>query len=149
MLYTAQDLYAPGQLAIDNLIATANWMMNELTKGLAPYQITLAQYKVLLYLYHQYPAHVNVSQIGENLADRMPDVTRLLDRLEKQNWIVRKRADHDKRIVEVHMTEEGLTLVDAVKEPHDRIIERLSGILSNAEHLLLIDYLERLRRAPL
>ncbi|HRK74201.1 MAG TPA: MarR family transcriptional regulator [Rhodothermales bacterium] len=149
MLYSAQDLYAPGQLAIDNLIATANWMMNELTKGLAPYQITLAQYKVLLYLYKQYPAHVMVSQIGENLIDRTPDVTRLLDRLEKQLWIARKRAEHDKRIVEVHLTDSGRDLVEAVQEPHDRIIDRLSGILSNAEHLLLIDYLERLRRAPL
>lgn len=144
-----EDYYAPGQLTIDNIIATHNWLMHELTKGLEPYEITLSQYRVLQLLAQTHPDHLTVTQIGERLIDRTPDVTRLLDRLSKQAYILRSRAAHDKRIVEVRITEKGVVVLKNASKPLEVTIERLSGALNNVEHHLLVDYLERLRREPL
>lgn len=144
-----EDYYAPGQLTIDNIIATHNWLMHELTKGLEPYEITLSQYRVLQLLAQTHPDHLTVTQIGERLIDRTPDVTRLLDRLSKQAYILRNRAAHDKRIVEVRITEKGVVVLKNASKPLEVTIERLSGALNNVEHHLLVDYLERLRREPL
>lgn len=149
MAYATLDLYTPGHLAIENIIATCNWLQHELDKSLAPYQITLSQFKVLRILQEAHPTCLTCSQIGDRLIDRTPDVTRLLDRLERAGYIFRKRADHDRRIVEVHLSEKGKKLLSEANSPLELTIDRLAGILNTSEHLLLTNYLERFRREPL
>lgn len=143
MKYT--DLTA-GQLAIENVFTTYNWLNNEISKSLSPVGLTFAQYKILCLLSDALPAMLTCSQIGEMLADRTPDVTRLLDRLERNEWIERKRAEHDRRIVEVHLSAKGTEILNEARSPFERTITDVSNALANAEHLLLVDYLERLRR---
>jgi DNA-binding MarR family transcriptional regulator len=136
----------PGQGTIDNVLATSNWLNNEISKGLTAQGITFPQYKLLCMLHDCEPKVLTCSQVGEVLMDRTPDVTRLLDRLERNELIQRKRAEHDRRIVEVHLTDKGHRTIEAARAPLERKMEQISSALSNAEHLLLVDYLERLRR---
>ena len=48
---------------------------------------------------------------------RDPDITRLLDRLEKRGLIVRSRDSQDRRMVMARITPEGLKLLARMDEP--------------------------------
>jgi DNA-binding MarR family transcriptional regulator len=63
------------------------------------------------------------------MIEKAPDVTRLVDRLEKQELVARERSDEDRRQSITRITQKGLDLlvqVDAkVKEVHENFSSRL------------------------
>lgn len=136
---------SPGLKALLNITATESWQNNEFSKAVASYAVTRRQYNVLRILRGSHPAPLTCSSISERLVDRTPDVTRLLVRLEKENLISRNRADHDRRVVEVHITKKGLSLLTSLDEPVDSHIKSLTRNLTNKELATLSDLLERLR----
>ncbi len=81
----------------------------------AEWQITAQQYNVLRILQAN-GAPMPTLAIANKLISRAPDITRMLDRLEKQNWIVRVRSDADRRSVLVEITETGLHLLDSMAD---------------------------------
>jgi DNA-binding MarR family transcriptional regulator len=60
---------------------------------------------------------------------RDPDVTRLLDRMEKRGLISRARESRDRRMVLARLTPEGLKLVDRLDEPVQQTHRKLLGHL--------------------
>ena len=128
-----------------NVLATESWLSNEVARALAPHGITPAQYNVLRILRGQHPGRYACSDVGERLLDRTPDVTRLLVRLEGRGLVERKRAVHDRRVVEVCITPAGLDLLSQIDSPLDEAIARMGRHLTDAEHAELSRLLERLR----
>ncbi|MDX1530564.1 MAG: MarR family transcriptional regulator [Rhodothermales bacterium] len=141
-----QDHFAsPAQESMLNVLVTYPWLLGELTAAMAPHDVTPAQYNVLRILRGRHPEPVTCSYIGERLLDRTPDVTRLLNRLEKAGLITRKRADYDRRVVEVAVTEVGLERLEELEGPVEAATRRLTSGLSDAEHRQLSALLEKLR----
>ncbi|WP_457652928.1 MarR family winged helix-turn-helix transcriptional regulator [Rhodocaloribacter sp.] len=141
-----QDRFpSSGQEAMFNILVTSSWLMSELTAAMAPFGITPAQYNVLRILRGSHPEAMTCSHIGARLLDRTPDVTRLLNRLERNDLIHRARAKRDRRIVEVGITEKGLALLERMDDDVEGAVERLMRHLSPEEHEHLSDLLERLR----
>ena len=127
------------------MLVTESWVMSEFTATLAPLDITPAQYNVLRILRGAHPQPQTCSAIAERLLDRTPDVTRLLVRLERAALIARRRAEHDRRVVEVSITEKGLDLLSRLDEPMEQAVERLTQHLSAEELQTLSSLLNRLR----
>lgn len=148
---TLQDLIrqtefaSPTHEALLNVMATASWLSGEVSAALAPHGVTQAQYNVLRILRGQHPERYACSEVGERLLDRTPDVTRLLVRLEAAGLATRRRAEHDRRVVEVGITEAGLALLAEIDGPLNDTLARLGRHLSEAEHAVLSELLERLR----
>jgi DNA-binding MarR family transcriptional regulator len=92
--------------------------------------LTGAQYNVLRILRGAQPAGLPCSGIGERMISHDPDMTRLLDRMEKRNLITRQRQKDDRRVVKTHITEEGLALLKKldipVRDLHKRQFQHLS-----------------------
>ncbi len=57
------------------------------------------------------------NEIAGRMIHRVPDVTRLLDRLEGRGLILRKREDGDRRVVRVWITKAGLALLTQLDAP--------------------------------
>jgi len=58
--------------------------------------------------------------IAERMISRDPDMTRLLDRMEKHGWITRQRQQEDRRVIKARITPEGLKLLKKLDQPvHD------------------------------
>lgn len=78
--------------------------------------LTAQQYNVLRILYVRDPEGegLRCQEIGARLVHRVPDITRLLDRLEKSGWILRERSQEDRRAVLTRLTSEGLAKVEEV-----------------------------------
>ncbi len=128
------------------VMVTNSWFVAELTSAMAPFGVTPAQYNVLRILRGSHPEALRCSEVGTRLIDRTPDVTRLLGRLEKHGLTTRKRAIHDRRVVEVRITEKGLELLESMDTEINSLTERLADNLSTDEHHHLNRLLDKLRK---
>jgi DNA-binding MarR family transcriptional regulator len=146
--YIKQERFtSPGHEAMLNVMVTASWFLSELTAAMAPFGITPAQFNVLRILKGSAPQMLTCSEIGNRLLDRTPDVTRLLSRLEKNGLITRERADHDRRIVYVGISESGIRLLGEMNPVVTDRQERIMGTLTEEELRELSSMLDRLRVA--
>ncbi len=78
--------------------------------------VTWTQYNVLRILRGS-DASLSCGEIGQRMVARDADVTRLLDRLERQGLVTRSRDDQDRRVVNARITERGRELLDDLAEP--------------------------------
>ncbi len=75
------------------------------------------QYNVLRILRGARGEDLNCHEVGARMLKRVPDVTRLLDRLEQRGWIERWRCTNDRRVVRTRITDTGLTLLASIDAP--------------------------------
>jgi len=78
--------------------------------------LSATQYNVLRIL-RGAPEGLPCGEIANRMITRDPDITRLLDRLEKRGLIARCRENKDRRMVMTRITPEGLKLLDRLDEP--------------------------------
>ena len=90
--------------------------------------LSTTQYNVLRIL-RGAPEGLPCGEIASRMITRDPDVTRLLDRMEKRGLISRARESRDRRMVLARITPEGLKLVDRLDEPVQHIHRRQLGHL--------------------
>lgn len=133
------------QKTILNVMVTNSWLERELAATMSDYGVTPVQYNVLRILRGSHPSKLTCSQVGERMLDRTPDVTRLLDRLERSGWIARERAERDRRVVEVGISEKGDDLLAEMADDIEQAQERLTRHLSDEEQRTLCGLLEKLR----
>jgi DNA-binding MarR family transcriptional regulator len=79
--------------------------------------LTGAQYNVLRILRGAEPNGLACSDIGERMISHDPDMTRLLDRMEKRALITRQRQKDDRRVVKTRASSEGLDLLKLLDHP--------------------------------
>jgi DNA-binding MarR family transcriptional regulator len=95
-----------------------------------------AQYNVLRILRGSEPQGLPCRGIGDAMISRDPDITRLLDRMEKQDLITRERQTDDRRVVKARITPKGLEILKAldapVRERHKRQFEHLTSTQLNS-----------------
>jgi DNA-binding MarR family transcriptional regulator len=79
--------------------------------------LTGAQYNVLRILRGAEPDGLACSTIGERMISHDPDMTRLLDRMDKQSLITRHRQTDDRRVVKTRVTPKGLDFLRRLDQP--------------------------------
>ncbi|CAN5889862.1 MarR family transcriptional regulator [soil metagenome] len=145
-LIKQEHFSSPSQEAVLNVQTTQAYLHSEIAATLESYGITPAQYNVLRILRGKYPETATCSYIGERLLDRTPDVTRLLDRLEKSGLVDRLRSSADRRVMLVSLTDSGRTLLKSLDQPVEDKLQRLTRHLSDGELRQLSNLLERVRQ---
>ncbi len=131
-----------------NIQRTADVMMQELHDVLRPFGLSITQYNVLRILRGAGDCGVTCKDIASRMITRDPDITRLLDRLEKRALLTRTRAREDRRFVTIRITAEGLVLLKELDEP---IAQKQLEMMKHLAHDRLgelIDILERVRDWP-
>ena len=144
-LIKQEHFESPAHEALLNVMVTYPWLMGELAAAMQDADLTPAQFNVLRILRGCHPERATCSYIGERLLDRTPDVTRLLNRLQRAGLIDRRRAAHDRRVVEVCITDEGLERLQQADTPVTETTRRLTAGLTADEHRTLSALLEKLR----
>jgi DNA-binding MarR family transcriptional regulator len=127
---------------------TAALLEHAFEAALKPHHITATQYNVLRILRGSEPQGLCRSEIGERLVRQVPDVTRLLDRLEGAKLIARHRGGEDRRYVVTRITRAGLHLLGDVEDRIDEIHCEQLGHLDEAQLRKLITLLAAVRRRP-
>jgi DNA-binding MarR family transcriptional regulator len=109
--------------------------------------LTGAQYNVLRILRGAEPEGLGCSGIGDRMISHDPDMTRLLDRMEKRGLITRKRQQDDRRVVKTRITPEGLSVLRKLDQPVRELHKRQFRELSAAQLKTLIDTLDQILSA--
>ena len=106
----------PEEAAFLDLLRTTDMLSRGLVRILKTVDVSATQYNVLRILRGS-PSGLPCGEIGNRMITRDPDVTRLLDRLEKRGLISRCRETEDRRTVMARISPDGLKLLARLDEP--------------------------------
>ena len=130
--------------AILGLLRTAALVDHATDEALRPFGLTGTQFNVLRILRGAGEAGLCGREVSERMINRVPDVPRLLERLEKAGLISRERDPNDRRHVTARISAAGLELLDAVATVSSRMEERFKQ-LTEDQLRALIDALDSVR----
>ena len=112
-----------------NVLRTANALSQEVGDLLRAHDLTSAQYNVLRILRGAGERGLTASDIGERMITRDPDVTRLVDRLEKRGLVERWRCGEDRRVVWTRISSAGEEAIAPLDGPlHELHVAQLAHL---------------------
>ena len=115
-----------------NLIYTYSWIVNYQKSFYEDHGLTMQQYNVLRILRGNYPDPYSTHMIRDRMLDKMSDVSRIVDRLCKKGLVESSKCKTDKRLVDVTITEKGLSLLKSMDKKADDL-ESMFNNLSSSE----------------
>lgn len=104
------------EAAFLDLLRTCDRLTRGVVRVLKPAELSPTQYNVLRILRGSREG-LTCGDIGGRMITRDPDITRLLDRMERRGLVSRCRETKDRRIVLTRITTEGLKLLAQLDEP--------------------------------
>jgi len=127
--------------ALINIKYTSNWLSSKENDFFKPYGISPQQYNILRIL-RGAKERTKVQIVKDRMIERAPNATRLMDKLCDKNLIERERCEHDRRVVYVKITNQGLELLSTIDE-----YKNLSFLenLTEEEAETLSDLLDKIR----
>lgn len=136
---------SPAEEAHLSIRRTDALLAERLDRLFKPHGLSGTQYNVLRILHGAGRDGLCRNEIRDRLVSRMPDVTRLLDRMEESGLIVRARDGNDRRLVSTRLTERGERLVQELDGPVAAEHARAFSGLTTTEIAELIRLLARVR----
>lgn len=134
----------PEQEAFVALQRAAARLMDGVAELLKPHGLRPAQYNALRILRGAHPQQLNCRQVAARMMTREPDLTRLLDRLEKAGLVRRQRQPSDRRVVRVGITAAGLELLAQIDAPMLALHRLQFSVLSGKQTATLVRLARRL-----
>lgn len=144
----------PAEEAYLNLLRTHGVLLAEVEQLFKRFGVSEPKYNVLRILRGaagsgEYGGGgVPCLEIGARMVTRVPDVTRLVDRLEADGLVVRRRTAEDRRVVLIALTEKGTRLLDEMDAPLRRLHGEQAELLTQAEWRELSRLLVKARQRP-
>jgi DNA-binding MarR family transcriptional regulator len=129
---------------IINVLYTGKWLDYNHSQLFKQFGLTGQQYNILRILRGAAPKPATVQYLTDRMLDKSSNASRLVDKLEEKGWASRTICEHNRRAVDVAITEAGLALLSrmdgSLKEEN-----MLSGCLTEAEAESLNNLLDKLR----
>ena len=148
-LKKAQPFDCPSQEAFLNLIRTTGELSAPMQALFKAHGLSQSTYNVLRILRGAAKTEdaggLPCLEVAERLVTRVPDITRLVDRLIKAGFAQRCRDDVDRRVVVVSITEAGLALLAKLDRPVKKLHEQQFAHLSAKDLKDLNRLLEKAR----
>src|SRR6267378_5412840 len=134
----------PEEALFLDLLRTTDMLSRGLVRVLKTEDLSATQYNVLRILRGS-PDGLPCGEIASRMITRDPDITRLLDRLEKRRLISRCRETKDRRMVMARITPDGLKLLTRLDEPVEELHCKQLGHMGKNRLLALADLLAAAR----
>jgi DNA-binding MarR family transcriptional regulator len=133
------------QEATLSIARTAALLEHGMAEALRPHGLTPTQYNALRILRGAGAEGLCRNEVRDRLIARVPDATRLLDRLEEMGLVVRGREGEDRRFVRARITSAGFDLLARLDSVIDRVHRRQLGHLGERKLRSVIDALAEAR----
>jgi DNA-binding MarR family transcriptional regulator len=127
------------------IVKTAEQLQRGGAELFKAHDLSPTQYNVLRILRGAGPEGATCGEVSERLIQHDPDVTRLLDRLDRRGLIDRGRDTKDRRVVRTRITDAGLKLLALLDGPVDELHEQQMGHMDQARLAELEALLEEVR----
>jgi DNA-binding MarR family transcriptional regulator len=128
-----------------NLLRTSDLLGRHEARALRSRGMSGPQYNVLRILRGARPDGLRCSEIAARMVTRDPDITRLLDRMERAGLISRSRDPGDRRVISARISAKGLALVDGLDEPLQDLLRRQLAHVPRGDLRRLKVLLEKVR----
>jgi DNA-binding MarR family transcriptional regulator len=128
-----------------NIMRTADQLQRRMGELLKTAELSATQYNVLRILRGAGNEGLACGEISDRMVTRDPDITRLLDRLEKRSLVTRSREKEDRRVVTARITQAGLDLLKKLDEPVVQAHRAQLGHMDPKQQEALIRLLETAR----
>jgi DNA-binding MarR family transcriptional regulator len=135
----------PEQEVLLTVQRTADSFQRRVVEVLKPHGISGTQYNVLRILRGAGRDGLPCGAIAERMVTRDPDITRLLDRLDRMGFIIRERGQRDRRVVTTTITDAGLKLLKQLDKPVQEVGSALVRNLSKTQMQQLVELLDLAR----
>jgi DNA-binding MarR family transcriptional regulator len=129
------------QEAFLNVLRTSSALTDALEDLLRPYGISATQYNVLRILRGSGADGMCRNEVRDRMLTRMPDMTRLLDRMEEAGWVTRAREREDRRMVLTRISAAGQTLLKELDDPVNELHRSQLARLTDDQLRSLVDLL--------
>ncbi|MEK7263071.1 MAG: MarR family transcriptional regulator [Bacteroidota bacterium] len=127
-----------------NILFTAAWLQTFYKDFFKQFDISAQQYNILRILRGQHPNPATINLLKERMLDKMPDVSRLVDRLLIKGFITRITCPKDRRAVDIVIAEKGIALLKSIEEKMPQAQVSMNT-LSEEEKQQLNTLLDKLR----
>ena len=141
-----QPFESPEVEAILNILRTSDQFHNRFGRLFRQYGLTSSQYNVLRILRGEGKPLPSL-EIADRMVQVVPAITGLIDRLEKQKLVKRRRCTEDRRVVYVELTNKADRLLKEIDPVEVRLHKRLIGHLTRRELKELSRLLAKAREA--
>jgi DNA-binding MarR family transcriptional regulator len=131
------------------LLQTADTLSQQAEQFLKTAGLTGTQYNVLRILRGAEPEGLPCRGIGDRMISHDPDMTRLLDRMEKRGLITRERQTDDRRVVKTRITPQALSLLKTLDQPIHELHKRQFRHMPATRLKILSRLLEEVRAREL
>ncbi len=118
----------PEEIVFLDLARTTERLSEPMVQLLKSEDLSPSQYNVLRILRGS-PEGLTCTEVAARLITRDPDITRLMDRLEKRALVARARDNRDRRVVVTRITGDGLALLTRLDQPVRDLHRKLLGHL--------------------
>lgn len=142
-----QPFALPEQEAYLNLVLTHEILGEPWLKLFKKSGLSGSTFNILRILRGSLPDPLPVLEIRRRMVNRVPDVTRLLDRLEEQKYARRQRCPSDRRVIYCHITPAGLEAVAGLDTATLELHKKQLGHMS-PEDLRMLSKLLEIARQP-
>ena len=110
------------------------------------HQMTSIEFEAMLRIGRPPEQRMSMTQLADQMVLTSGGITRLIDRLAADGFVVRVACPEDRRIQWAQLTEDGLEKISTVLQTHLRDLdEHFFGVMSAAELEVLLPVLDRLR----
>lgn len=147
LIHHREPFANPETEAYLNIVLLTQELVAGVSALLKTAKLSTPQYNVLRVLRAAEQEGLMCQEIAERMVHRVPDVTRLLDRLESRGLVSRQRDDMDRRIVRTRITPAGLQLIAPLDEPIASLHQRQFAGLDELRLQHFIELLEDARAA--
>lgn len=132
------------QEAILNILRTSDLFHNQFGRLFREFDLTPSQYNVLRILRGEGKPMPSL-EIADRMIQVVPAITGLIDRLQAQDLVKRKRCTEDRRVVYIDITPKALDLLKEIDKPEIALHRKLIGHLNEEELSTLSRLLEKAR----
>lgn len=121
------------QEAFLNVLVTAGHLREQFERICSQFGVSGTQYNVLRILRGVHPEGHSRCEIVRRMLERSPDVTRLIDRLEKRGLVERDRSERDRRLSISRITPAGIELLVRMTPDAEQVERDFAARLSRGD----------------
>lgn len=126
-----------------NLVRATAVYSEEMASALKAYGLDMTKWRILMLLDDKSPC--SVGELSRRAVTKMPTLTRMLTRMEKEGLVERKALEDDRRVVEITMTAKAVNALRMVQSIGQRVFERAVEGIGPGEIETMTQTLKRLR----
>jgi len=124
------------------LARTARSMKRALEAHLSTYNITASQYIVLALLAER--DGISLSRLGERLYFDSPTITGIVDRMERDGLVQRKRTSDDRRVINIVLTPKGKDLFRKIQVIAEDVNRKAMATFTVRQEKEFVEALDRI-----